>query len=220
MDEAAWLTATDPTPMLAFLRNSGRAGERKLRLFAVACCRRIDDILTDRGREAVNAAERFADSLIDRHALHAAWAAVGFPKRDYRRLASSAARAASCSPGYDGTANAAASAIQAVVLNSQPAEVDASRLAERAAQAALLRDIFGNPFATTRIDASVLRWNDGCVVRIAAGIYEERAFERMGVLHDALLDAGCNDADVLSHARDGESHARGCWLLDLLLNKG
>jgi hypothetical protein len=92
--------------------------------------------------------------------------------------------------------------------------------AENAIYAKLIRCIFGNPFRPAAFQTAWLRWNDGTVPRLARRIYDRRSWAEMGVLHDALLDAGCDDEGVLSHARErGGVHVRGCWVLDLLLNK-
>jgi hypothetical protein len=91
---------------------------------------------------------------------------------------------------------------------------------ERAAQAALLRDVYGNPFRpVSSLPAYILAWNDRTVPRISEGIYEERAFDRLPVLHDALLDAGCEDEALLAHCRSEGPHVRGCWAVDLMLGK-
>ncbi len=86
----------------------------------------------------------------------------------------------------------------------------------------LLRDIFPNPFrARPAIVEGVLAWNDGCVVKLATGIYQDRDFssERTAVLADALEEAGVTDAEVLEHLRGPGPHCRGCWAVDLLLSK-
>ena len=60
MTEAEWLACTDPEPMLAFLR--GKVRDRKLRLFAVACCQQLMPWNTNRRvQEALARAERYAD---------------------------------------------------------------------------------------------------------------------------------------------------------------
>ena len=62
-------------------------------------------------------------------------------------------------------------------------------------------------------------WLTPDVVALARGIYAERAFDRLPILADALQDAGCDNADVLGHCRGPGPHARGCWVVDLVLGK-
>jgi hypothetical protein len=57
------------------------------------------------------------------------------------------------------------------------------------------------------------------VARLARGIYDDRAFDRLPILADALEDAGCHDTAILDHCRQPGPHVRGCWVVDLLLGK-
>ncbi|OWK46984.1 hypothetical protein FRUB_00683 [Fimbriiglobus ruber] len=88
-------------------------------------------------------------------------------------------------------------------------------VAERTAQAILLRDIF-NPFRAIILDPT---WQSSTVLTLASGIYTDRAFDRLPILADALEEAGCDDPDLLNHCRSEGPHARGCWAVDLLLGK-
>jgi hypothetical protein len=92
-------------------------------------------------------------------------------------------------------------------------------LAEAKGQAALVRDIFGNPFRPVAVRAAWLGWNDGTIRETAQAIYDARAFDRLALLADALEEAGCADAAILSHCRSGGEHVRGCWVVDLMLGK-
>jgi hypothetical protein len=90
---------------------------------------------------------------------------------------------------------------------------------ERECLSVMFREIFGNPFRQVVIAPNWLAANDGAVPKLAQGIYEERAFDRMPILADALEDAGCTDSYVLRHCRGPGPHVRGCWVVDLLLAK-
>src|SRR6266511_949399 len=75
MTEAEWLAAPDPGPMLDYLLRP--ASPRKLRLFAAACCRRVEHLLlTAEGRGAVDVAERNADGQAEQGEVTAAVAAL------------------------------------------------------------------------------------------------------------------------------------------------
>jgi hypothetical protein len=82
----------------------------------------------------------------------------------------------------------------------------------------LLREVAAPALLPPRtVDSRWLTWNDGTVRRIARAIYEDHRFDEMPILADALEDAGCADAALLTHCRGPAPHARGCWVLDLLL---
>jgi hypothetical protein len=89
----------------------------------------------------------------------------------------------------------------------------------KAEVAAVVRDVLGNPLRPTTHDPSWLSWNNGTVPHIARVIYQERAFDQMPVLADALEEGGCVDAPLLAHCRAPGSHVRGCWVVDLILSK-
>lgn len=81
---------------------------------------------------------------------------------------------------------------------------------------ALLHEIFGNPAKPVARDPS---WLTSTVAALAGGIYAENGFDRLPILADALMDAGCDDAELLTHCRSDGPHVRGCWAVDLLLGK-
>jgi hypothetical protein len=83
----------------------------------------------------------------------------------------------------------------------------------------LVREIIGNPFRHIGVSSVWLTWNESTISRMAQGIYDDRAFDLLPILADALEDAGCDNADILNHCRQPGEHARGCWVVDLLLGK-
>lgn len=82
--------------------------------------------------------------------------------------------------------------------------------------AATLREVTGPSLSPKQLDA---RWLTPTVLALAEAIYEDRAFDRMPVLADALEEAGCDNADILAHCRVDGVHVRGCWVVDLVLGK-
>jgi hypothetical protein len=83
-------------------------------------------------------------------------------------------------------------------------------------QAALVRDIFGNPFRPAAVSPRCL---SEPVISLARAIHTDRAFDRLPILADALEEAGCTDAEILNHCRGPGPHVRGCWVVDLVLGK-
>jgi len=211
MTEAEWRRCPDPTLLLQQVR--GKVSDRKRRLFACGCCRRIWSRLTDEFhfcRQAVEVAERFADGLATESEREDYWFAVNEEDREevVDEAYVAACRAISLDNEEDGDF-ASATARCAVLAVPRPDR-------ERAAQCRLARCVFGNPFRPVTFDPA---WITATVQSLAAAIYEERAFDRMPILGDALEDAGCDHAEVLAHCRKDKGHARGCWVVDAVLGK-
>jgi hypothetical protein len=196
MTEAEWLAATDPTPMLAFLR--GRAGDRKFLLFGVECCRIITrnqpGVYPD-----VERVERLADGADNLAEVRAQWAvdgmgAVSYPERP----------ADWCS------------AFVTLAPDRGLAEEETQDFPTSPQLVALFQELFGNPFRPVK---RLKSWLTTDVRLLASGIYDEKAFDRLPILADALQDAGCTNNDILTHCRSGREHVRGCWALDLILGR-
>jgi hypothetical protein len=228
-DADEWLTCQEPQKMLELLLERGKLTERKARLFAVACCRSVWPLLTaEVSRTAVEVAERFADGQATSEELEAAGDAAGdAPWAAGDSYGECVAHAAIWATGRDAPTAAEVASRFARGCDQEARRPDGSWIATRPDEErrqADLRDIFGPwPFgAKTTIPATVLAWNDGCIPKLAASIYEEGDFsqERMGVLADALEEAGLTDEEILLHCRGLPAvHCRGCWLVDLVLGK-
>jgi hypothetical protein len=79
-----------------------------------------------------------------------------------------------------------------------------------------LRDILGNPFRSITLDPA---WLTPTVIRLAQTIYDDRAFDRLPDLADALHESGCDNDEILGHCRGPGPHVRGCWAVDMVLGK-
>jgi hypothetical protein len=201
MTEAEWLAAIDPTLMLEFMR--GKASDRKLRLFA--CAWGFDvwkRMLDERSRKAILTAELFADGLVDSISLRVAFDGATAATKALT-WASQVAVTASYE-GYD--MDRAISQIEHELGGTKRVQSTCERL----------RCLFGNPFRPVAVEPP---WLTSDVLALATGVYEEKAFDRMPILADALMDAGCDNEDILNHCRQLGEHVRGCWVVDLILGK-
>ncbi len=232
MTETEWHNSTDPGAMIAFLL--GRASPRKLRLFACASARRLWEFLRDeRSRHGIEVSELFADGQAAEVERDRAWRQASDAHEEAPWYATRQALAAAWAVWND-IAEGVPHVIEDVTrVFGRQAALDAARLSmqrvrssrEQAIHATrlllceLAREVFGNPFRTVEPDPAWLADRNEAARRVASVIYQERRFEHMPILADALEEAGCDDADLLDHCREPREHVLGCWVLDLLLGK-
>jgi hypothetical protein len=182
-----------------------RPTDRTLRLFAIACYRRYrnwaardrPDLASVRDRllraeAAAEVAERFVDGLATAEEL--------------------------ADVGEYGVA-----VPEATVAATLFAQAEVSPGCERRMKIALLHDVFANLVHKRKLAPS---WLTPMVVSLATAAYEQRLAPqqdldpvRLGVLADALEESGCTDQTVLDHLRSPGPHVRGCWALDLCLDR-
>jgi hypothetical protein len=239
MTEEQWLACKNPDTMLDFAwDNQGKISNRKLRLFAMLCCRQVWDLLDVRSRHAVEIAERYAEGLatpeeMDTATNNAENAADDASAKWYEGDESaanallSAAEAAACGVGAVGggvstssgnrptSVNrwarlAAEQVIEALTWKSKADVFDDGRAGPaRRIVCDLFRHIVGNPFR------DFPRACPSTVVQLAEALRagQDCAF----ALHDALLEAG--QAEIAEHFLKETAHPKGCWAMDVILGK-
>lgn len=229
MTEAEWLGNTDPRAVLKFFQ--GRSSERKLRLFACACCYRLSTLIIDeRVKNTLLIAEQFADGLVsDQERSNARKVAQQASESKFvtskpklpkeKRRAVAAVYYAAARDAFEAAYNASDLAVDALIWNAgghNHCDWRAIQQSEHSCQMSTIRCIFGNPFRPVSIESAWLAPN---VVALAQAIYNERAFDRLPELANALVVVGCEDKQILGHCRSEGPHVRGCWVVDLMLGK-
>jgi hypothetical protein len=227
MTEQQWLTEkSNPQWLIAQPLSKGtrtKAAKRKLLLFAVGCCRLMGDLLwDDRLRAAIEVAELYADGQADDEDRSAAALSVrSLSAGPYLPDWPAAVRATVGRLVYNVVINRPADA--AYAMTCMPIQLGGLALPDGRTGDALLcdlvREAFGNFVNPSVAEKHWARWNDRTLPRMAQEIYEEKAWDRLPVLADALEDAGCPDAAILAHLRSPGPHFRGCWAVDLLMGK-
>jgi hypothetical protein len=222
--EAEWLACSDPLTMLEVLR--AKASDRKVRLFAVGCCRlTLADSAPAPSRRAVEVAERFADGLAGREELLRARSMAFRAALEFQFKISEELRERGIwdFPRRNVSDEEVRHYFVAEAAHPhRPFGIGLLRhrlrwdhgLTEVAPH--VIRDVLGNPFRPSMFDSC---WQTRDVADLARAIYDGRDFGRMPDLADALQGAGCDDPEILRHCRGPGPHVRGCWVIDFILGK-
>ncbi|MCI0461461.1 MAG: hypothetical protein L0Z62_31305 [Gemmataceae bacterium] len=221
MTEVEWLRSTNPGTLWSWhFVGRGRLLARKLRLLAVAVCRRLWEHMRDeRSRGAVEVAERYADGAVTLAELQAA-----------HRLANTVADAGEPwgSSLREVAARAAVSVTQEIAIFAGQGAwswLDIIQTPQHE-QCELIREITGNSFRPTTFNPAWLCWDGETITKLALAAYDDRRLPegtldpaRLAILADASEEAGCTDAGLLGHLRSPRPHVRGCFALDAVLGK-
>jgi hypothetical protein len=218
MTEAEWLACDDPTQMLRHVVRPMKSSQRRLDLYCVACVRLVWHLLDHPALRLpfdwleVHPGERVQPRAGHMRDLFQGPARALYEWRYRRDLG---INTLAIHIAHDLWADFHEYAFDNLGKRSKY-DLSVLRKDPGVFLSAVTRDIFGNPFRPVTVDPS---WLTSDVRALAGGIYEERTFDRMPILADALQDAGCDNEDILNHCRQPGEHVRGCWVVDLLLGK-
>lgn len=216
MTETDWLLATDPAHLLDMI--SEPPTDRKTRLWLCACSERaLVGSSVEELHAAIPVVELFTDNAATSEELLEARRTIELWMIEMCK-------------SLNLRADALGMALQEEMVGLEQAGMQAKRilegwqmnvpeldlLNESRAQCDLLREIFGNPVLPVAVDPD---WLTQTVVSVARQMYESRDFSTMPILADALQDAGCENVAVLAHCRQPGVHVRGCWVIDMILQR-
>ena len=226
MTEAEWLGRSQLVAMLKHVYRS-RCSDRKLQLAAIAFCRHMGHLplpvewhdTVARFEEWVEGAATAEQVIAARQRLEAiadpphSQDEPGFHERFFGHQA--ATLLVDTGPGRKKRSEKLFM-VESVAFDANQVFGAGHERTIRIAHCRIVREIFGNPFLPVTLN---IPWLTSTVLALANGIYQEKAFDRMPILADALQDAGCDNEDVLNHCREPGEHVRGCWVVDLILSK-
>ena len=226
MDDVSWEATNDLNEMLDAIQ--GKVSERKLRLFACACIR---SLWVSIGQNMspytmVNDAESFADFSDQNqgrrmHSIRVALYHTMEVSRRYHDDAATLSRFRAEQSLFKKDAWEAAREVQraveiAVVAAARPEEAQEFDHIIRQDMANLLRDIIGNPYFPIYF---LPNWQSTEAVALATTVYQGRTFDLLPQLGNIIENSGCSESTILNHCRSCGQHVRGCWIIDMVLNK-
>ncbi|HLW66160.1 MAG TPA: hypothetical protein VKS79_12685 [Gemmataceae bacterium] len=212
MSSSRWDRTSDNFSMWRML--DGYATDRKLELFCCACCDRLlADLPEAAFHHAIQCLEAFADDLNEMSAL--------FDAHERAKIVHQRVRpnVMTVEPGDVISDAANPHSVHDLHYARRVGGRTGVITDDRRLQIRLLRDIFGNPFRPIAINPAWLTWRDGTVGKLAQTIYDDRRFDLLPILADALQEASCTNGEILQHCHAPGPHVRGCWVVDLLLGK-
>ncbi|MFO0844307.1 MAG: hypothetical protein U0797_18240 [Gemmataceae bacterium] len=232
MTEEEWLQGVNVGILIEGLRRAfkaarTKAGKRRLRLFASACLRRVWDLLEPESREILDRLEAVCDGREPEYNLKTliemaeSRSAFHWSKDDWDVATRHAVAGPALPPSVSATTAAVSVHSIRRIRAKEPGPprgglVEYHRLLqeaiaqESAVQVAILRDIFGNPFAPFQ------KRGFPAELRGLAKAWSAGDTKVLPVLIDALTDFG--EEGAAAHLRQ-PLHVRGCHVIDWVIGR-